>query len=482
MLAVMNGQMYTRPHHLLPAIFVGRCLACGATDERFDASPSARLCQRCNLAMNWPRKEHAKLVTKVPDWKSPLTVKVLPGAASASDFDLFARWKGSESDIWLRPAPDADLAAVQAYLPYSRDFIRGVCRRHCGTPALFRSRRLENWLLSDAKIFVLDMSTFGCSGSLKDPRSWAVLNTAVNERIRHLAVWTAGNAGISLGRLARLCNFDLPPDRQLRVYALYDPSDRSVDRRVEAELRRTGCQVIRVAATAKTIFPPDKIRQSVQNRAEGLGEWNPEAYWDVTDGWEGVGMVMYRLLAAQVVRDLRPTHIIAPLGTGNLMLGLQLGLQDCERAGVVVPGSVQMIGAVPLGENIVLSISRRKELTPSYSRRVADGTPPLMPKIATTYTPLLALIDHELESGRIGWCEVNAEAQRRVVEELRKPAADWDIHSEPSSMATFAALPEVVRQSSGNGKERILVINSGSGLLSTEEFRFVEEPFAEARF
>ena len=470
MMLTLKNKSPVSPQHLLPAIFLGRCLVCGQTQNQFDSSPENRLCRRCEVARDWPVAEHAKLVTMLPDWSLPPPIEHLPKLTSHSQFDLFARWIGPTEETGLvKNHKPNDLAAIKKFLPYESDYLRDECHATCGHPVVYRSRRLENWLLTSNEMFVLDMSTLGHSRTHKDLRSWAIVNTAVANQIRHLAVWTAGNAGLSLGLIAGRANLALDNDHQIRIHALFDPGDTSVDQHVEHELVRAGCTVNKVPSTSKVIFPPDKIQQSVKNRALGWHDWDPNAYWDVTDGWEGVGFILFRLIAAQVIRDLKPTQIVLPLGTGNLTVAFLQGMRDCENAGAIAPQSVRLIGATPLGDNIVRCISRRKEMPPLYAMQPSKGSLPIMPKIATTYTPLLAVIDHELQRGTLDWIEVNANDQNQAAEALNRPAASREIQSEPSALAGFAALPRVIRPLSERDHHRILVVNTGNGLLSSRE-------------
>ena len=79
-------------------------------------------------------------------------------------------------------------------------------------------------------------------------------------------------------------------------------------------------------------------------------------YWHVTDGWDGVGLLTYRFLSAQVIRDLKPQYVVAPVGTGDLLLGLHLGLKDCERSKGIEEDACRLIGVVPAEENILLKV------------------------------------------------------------------------------------------------------------------------------
>lgn len=452
------------------------CLLCGKSTD-FELNPESRFCRshECTAHREWPESEHETLVTKLPDWQQQLNVKVLPPLLPDQNSDLFARWADPPS-TFPRVADDFcayDSALTEAHLPFETDFLRDRYMQHCGRPACYRSERLEYWIFHKSfnNVFVLDFSHCHWSGTHKDLRSWAIINMAQQLGIRHLAAWTAGNAGYSLAKMMRV----LPPSHRARIYALYDRFDESVDKRVRSSLANVECELIPISALTKKVLTPNNIQDLVRHRAKDLpGTFNPDEYWDVTDGWDTVGMLMYRLVAAQVIRDLRPTHIVAPLGTGNLLIAILLATRDCEAAGICEKGAVKVIGAMPNEENIVRQIVRRKPTTPRYASAEVSGGVPLMPKIATTYTPLLPCIDHELSLQRLRYFEANEEMQVLAQAELRR-AGVGRILSEPSSLAAFAILPSVAHALLDESPRdaRILVVNSGCGLMSETEQRFL---------
>ena len=339
----------------------------------------------------------------------------------------------------------------------------------------YRSKRLQTWV-DQSNIFVLDLSTYLWSHTLKDPRSWAIINVALELGFRHLSAWTAGNAGFALATLVRVCNHFLSPAERLHVYAIYDPMDRSVDRAVERGLQQSDCRIIHVPSVRKTIFSPTELRAKVRDLAVAQTQtWNPSEYWDVTDGWDAVGMLMYRLLAAQVIRDLQPTHIVVPLGTGNLVTGILLGVKDCVQTGIS-PTRIEVIGALPHGENIIRQIVRRKEKTPRYAPEGPPGKEPLMPKIACTYTPLAGCIDRFLDDDRLRFVESSPRDQELALVRLAEAAQGRRILAEPSSLAPFAALPTVADEFlRGTSTERILIVNSGCGIMSAKEQRYLDQ-------
>lgn len=91
----------------------------------------------------------------------------------------------------------------------------------CGQPALFEMEHLARFS-GLGGTWVLDMSPYTWSGTHKDLRSWAVLSQAIEHEVQHLALWTAGNAGLSLAKLVKRWNATVPPKKRKTVYCLVD--------------------------------------------------------------------------------------------------------------------------------------------------------------------------------------------------------------------------------------------------------------------
>src|SRR5258706_10734229 len=137
-------------------------------------------------------------------------------------------------------ASSRQTVSTESLLPYRTDMLANL-GLSLGRPTVYRCARLEG-VGAFAKVYVLDMSTFYWSHTLKDPRSWAILNVAIAKGIRHLALYTAGNAGISLARLAYAVNKRLAPEQRISIYALVDetvaPKFEPFCRTQAAKLRR----------------------------------------------------------------------------------------------------------------------------------------------------------------------------------------------------------------------------------------------------
>lgn len=465
-LQALVGADLPEPVSELPAeTFYGRCLVCGENMGAFGWAPATRLCGRrgCvqpHLFRGAGASSETLLVSVAPEWVERLEVVALPSIDGPSS-DLLAL----RSDRVLAPRIKNEAVDLLAkWLPYKQDFLAEVCGARCGNALCYRLPRIS-YAAHLEEVFVLDFSTYKWSGTLKDPRSWAIVNVALERGVQHLAAWTAGNAGLSLARICQLVNHWLPRERRLHCYALHGPSD-ELDDSIRFQLLQAGCTVIETASDE--VFTPGMIERNVRLHAEADGSWSRDRFWDVSDGWEGVGLIMYRLIMAQVLRDLAAEVVVVPIGTGNLAIGTVLAAEDVGRNG----GRVSVFGVAPQGDNVRQQIEalmqtavRRTTYDPSRPR-------PLMPKLESTYTPLLACIDHFCRRQQLEIIEVDRRQQENALSNLYRVRMPW-IAAEPSSVAAFAAITEVKRR---RGKGRVLVVNTGCGVLSRREQEFMR-PF-----
>lgn len=258
-------------------------------------------------------------MSHLPNWKETLDISLLPPlrrTPSTADVDLFARWADRDENDEHKEFPTVNKIIkssfnqnkLKDFFPYQNDLLREQGWR-CGSPVCWRSERLQNWIWHP-HVFVLDMSTYLWSQTLKDLRTWAIVNVALENGYRHLAAWTAGNAGLSLAMLVRASNHFLRANKRLRAYILYDHGDESVRDIVIDTLKRWECVMIAVPDLKKKIFDPEEIKKKVRRKAVGLSgaaKFDNE-YLQVTDGWD-VGIIMYRLLFAQVIREITIRHL-----------------------------------------------------------------------------------------------------------------------------------------------------------------------------
>lgn len=464
-------------------ILDSKCFLCGKKQPVFDTE--SRICT-CIRLLGFPENEQACYVSRLPELKN-YSITSLPSIWATNPPEVFAvaadnLGMSEEAVTRQRKIANGD----GGIYPYSTDVLNTRHFLRCGNSMIYRSASLED-LTGSEQVFVLDMGPYYWSGTLKDPRSWAILNTALSSDIRDIAVWTAGNAGVSLAKLAYFANRRLPPESRLQIYAIVD---NDIAPEIAAQLRLWQSEVLDVFRQDKPVLNPPEIRNLVATRLRRSRRRLEDAhYWHVTDGWEGVGLLMYRLIAAQVIRDLcgvmsegqsSPLDIVLPVGTGNLLLGFYLGMKDCMQAGLISHDACRMVGILPFGANILNNIRQRSipVLRNDSGPNPNNSVVPLMPKLNGLYTPLAPCIAQIDKEGGIEFVVVTAADQLRASRQLLSGGIDDGIVAEPSALATFAALPHLSdARRHGNGgqgriyksKRRTLVINSGLGILGRSE-------------
>ena len=364
--------------------------------------------------------------------------------------------------------PKGQLSDLAQYLPYDRDVLHEM-GLNLGRPTVYESKRLEDWSLF-SNVHVLDLATFPWSGTLKDPKNWAVINCAIEQNVSVLGLYTAGNAGISLAKIAyeagRLRG------HPFRIFALVDDT---VGADIRNFLRVWDCTVIE-DNNRKYILDPVDFWRRVHPHLDS----DQERRWQVTDGWDGVSIMMYRLIFIEVLRRLRPAYIVLPLGTGTLFVGAHLATRDVfaeeERS--------QLFTAVPDAENVTRYFdSFRTPKEPPTARELA-----VMPKLVGRYTPLLPALAYLHNSSQAKSITVSHKMQSNVAEALWQPIQQKEptLAAEPSALAaaaalcgdgTFLGLRELIRppdlHHQFHSDQPVLVVNSGFGILGHSEREFL---------
>ena len=485
-----------------------RCFLCGADHGSFDTGH--RRCE-CLGPLGFPASELSCYVTILPEPRN-YSVGSLPSVWTRRPRDVYALAVdsyGSAAEAAERAASSGRTPGPEGgdgvLYPFPRDVLALEHHLRCGNTIIHRSSMLED-VTGFAQVHVVNMGFYAWSCTLKDPRSWAIINTALANGITDLAVWTAGNAGLSLAKLATIVNRRLPRERRLQVHAIVD-SDVAPD--IRTRLRLWQCEILDIFRRDKPVLNPEEVKGLVAARLKrSRRQLDEAAYWDVTDGWDGVGLLMYRYLAGQIIRDMggtstgaagdaRPFYVVLPVGTGDLLLGFYLGLRDCERAGLIPENGCRLVGALPSGASILHNIRSRTIPEPLLhgdggdavrvaaargrpsSSAATEPSEPLMPKLRSTHTPLapcLSLIDKQ---GSVHFTAVTGLDQLRAGRHVLSGGIDDGLACEPSALAAFAALPHVHatdRERDGSGRpwqyqsrSRVLVVNSGLGVLGREE-------------
>jgi hypothetical protein len=364
--------------------------------------------------------------------------------------------------------PAGRLSDLSPYLPYHHDTLQEM-GLSLGRPTVYRSKRLEDWSLF-SEVHVLDLSTFPWSGTLKDPKNWAVMNCAIEQDVSVLGLYTAGNAGISLAKMAYGAGRLL--GRRFRIFALVDDT---VGDDIRNLLRVWDSTVIE-DDNRKYILDPVDFWRRVHPHLES----NEERRWQVTDGLDGVSIIMYRLIFIEVLRRVRPSYIVVPLGTGNLYVGAHLATCDVfaeeERP--------KIFTAVPDAENVTRYFdSFREPKEPPTSGKHA-----IMPKLVGRYTPLLPALAFLHNSSQARSITVSHAMQSNVAQALWQQIRQNEptTAAEPSALAAAAALcgdgkfeglRELIRPPDRyqqfHSDQPVLVVNSGFGILGESEREFL---------
>jgi hypothetical protein len=383
-------------------------------------------------------------------------------------------------------------------LPYPVDC--GALRHlRCGHATLYNLGDLaKSFNFERGTVTVCDMATYHWSNTLKDPRSWAVVSTALTYGIRHLGVWTAGNAGLSLSKLVYAVNRLLPAGERLTVYC-YTVGD-GLPREIQYLLHSFGAQIISFEPPSHgSIFPLEEVLSRINSH---LGtRLTKDEFWDVTDGWDGVGLYMYRLIGRQLCLYIKPQYIVAPVGTGDLFFGLYQGINDCVQAGYIEPKDCHLVGAIPHilpGKNrgtILENYSNYHLHIPVREAGHVSEAEAIAPKLDIVHTPLL-LVMHEalVQTDRVSLVRLARGWQERPAKVFQTNGHDsLPTAAEPSSLLGFAALPWLAtehlriqppptRQGVVSANAEVVVVSSGFGVIGKEEQEFfsaiVSQPVA----
>lgn len=441
-----------------------RCFLCGAVSPKYRTDD--RLCKECV-----DRYRKVRFFDDVHDLKECF-VTVLP--------DI----EGFPYQALRRQFSDVLLGSGRT-LSDPADLFAGVFPNRpslpCGQPVLFEAEPLARFA-GLGNVQVLDLSLYLWSGTLKDLRSWAVLAVAIEKNIRDLAVWTAGNAGYSLAKIVHRWNAMQPDERQRKI--VHCLVDTTAPPEVVVTLRSLQSRVAPISTGSGAILSRDQVYHVVAS----LGELD-DGYWQVTDGWDGVGVFMYSLLARQSLFGLRAaledarfepdmTYVVAPLGTGNLLLGFIRGMENHA-----VGNRHKLVAALPFGDNMMTPFLFGGTNTDSRVRM--RRVEPVAPKLTGFYTPLSPCLWHLAQNRdfsdtrSVDFLEVDLAAQIEAAARIFALPAGKAIACEPSALIAFGSLKQLSQRirDYGGHPERCaaLVVNSGFGIMGIDEQRFYTE-------
>ncbi len=166
-------------------------------------------------------------------------------------------------------------------------------------------------------IFVKDESRNQC-GTIKDRRSFDIVQKAMRSGVDKLVLMTCGNSGASLASFAR--------GTRLKVVCFIN---RNASAHTKASLRESCYQVIELNLEHRIIRPEELIAFA--------RERDDEVIWDVTYGFEE----SYTPLVNEILHKVKPDYIVTPIGSGSIFMGLVQGIEKFNVSSKVIGIGVQ---------------------------------------------------------------------------------------------------------------------------------------------
>lgn len=227
-----------------------RCFICGATDPEYRTDK--RLCEHCK-----DRYRQHKFFRDVSDLASCFVTMMpeIKGGISKEALNC------GFTDIFLGSTERSG---------NPRELFEGVFPSElslpCGQPVLFPVEHFARFT-GFGSAWALDLSPYIWSGTLKDLRSCAVLSLAIEHRINHLALWTAGNAGYSLAKLVHRWNATVPEAEREARKTVYCLVDASAPPEMVVTLRSLQCRVAPISTGSGTILSREQLYHVVASLA-----------------------------------------------------------------------------------------------------------------------------------------------------------------------------------------------------------------------
>ncbi len=291
------------------------------------------------------------------------------------------------------------------------------------------------------RVWVKD-ETRNASGSFKDRGASVALTRLSQLGIRSLVLASEGNAGCSFALYSRMagvrCRIYLPRES--------NPAKAELCRRLRARVRRVAGTIAQAGAKAAEY-------------AERTGDYNASTF--VTPfRHDGKGTMALEI--CQQLKWKAPDFIIYPLGGGVGLVGMWKMFKLIERLGWV-RGKPRIVAVQPSGCAPVVAAynSGREDVREWRSpRTVALGLK--IPK------PLAGrwILQSLRESDGIG-VEVT---DNDIRTSMRNVARSEGLLVEPSSAAAFAAVPRLYDTGLIDRTDTVVVIATGSGLKTLEQF------------
>ena len=256
-------------------------------------------------------------------------------------------------------------------------------------------------------------SAFGCKrlyvknesanpyGTIKDRRNVTVLHEALRLRADKLVLITSGNNGFSLAQFAKADG--------IKVVCVVN---KKMLPATKENLREVAYQVIELNLDHRILRPEELIAFA--------REKEDEVIWDVTNGYEDT----YGEVVREILSEVKPTHIVVPVGSGGIYIGIVHALAT-KKTPITVIG----IG------------------TQNANDSIAD-------KLSTPWTPYAKALEH--------W-QTKHPIYRLSEQEIKRTYGAYRhlLSCEPSSSVVFAA----AEHHKFTKKDIVILINSGKSVI-----------------
>lgn len=142
-------------------------------------------------------------------------------------------------------------------------------------------------------------------GTIKDRRNIYIFQEANRLKVDKLVLITSGNNGYSLAQFAK--------NSPIKVVCIVN---RDISNDIKDILNNVAYQVIELNLNHKILRPEELIAFAREKEEEVI--------WEVTNGYEE----NYQTIVDEINEVTKPTHIVVPVGSGGIYLGI---IQEIER-------------------------------------------------------------------------------------------------------------------------------------------------------
>lgn len=155
-------------------------------------------------------------------------------------------------------------------------------------------------------------------GTIKDRRNFHIFQEASRLKVDKLVLITSGNNGYSLAQFTKNS-----PTKTVCIVSRDLPSS------IKQPLKRVAYQVIELNLNHKILRPEELIAFA--------REKEDEVIWDVTNGYEE----QYYSIVDEIFQGVDPTHIVVPVGSGGIYMGIIQALERKKKQTKVIGIGVQ---------------------------------------------------------------------------------------------------------------------------------------------